>query len=112
MNTAARIDRKSALPLAAVVALAVLLAVAADGRSLAAQAVAPWPVRGNSRSQIYFWAGCENYNTIAERRRMEFPSACAAEAAGFRAAKNCHREIPGGHRGNCPDPPPRHQETR
>lgn len=77
------------------------LAIAA----LLAVALAPWPVRGNSKSLIYFWPGCSNYSEIAARRVIEFPSACAAEAAGFRAARNCHREIPGGHRGNCPDPP-------
>ncbi|MGO9798840.1 MAG: hypothetical protein ACLPQ0_05215 [Candidatus Binatus sp.] len=66
-----------------------------------AAALAPWPVRGNSKSQIYFWPGCSNYSEIAARRAMEFPSACAAEAAGFRPAKNCHRAIPVGHRGKC-----------
>jgi hypothetical protein len=64
-------------------------------------AVAPWPVRGNTKSQIYFWPGCSNYSEVADRRRMDFPSACAAEAAGFRPARNCHRGIPAGHRGDC-----------
>lgn len=47
------------------------------------------PVRGNQRSGIYHWPGCPNYNDIAEHNRVEFPSAVAAEQAGYRAARNC-----------------------
>ena len=47
------------------------------------------PVRGNHRSMIYHWPGCPNYDDIAEHNRVEFPSAIAAEAAGYRAALNC-----------------------
>jgi endonuclease YncB( thermonuclease family) len=46
-------------------------------------------VRGNRRSMIYHWPGCPNYDDIADHNRVEFPSAIAAEAAGYRAALNC-----------------------
>jgi phosphatidylserine/phosphatidylglycerophosphate/cardiolipin synthase-like enzyme len=47
------------------------------------------PVRGNRRSMIYQWPGCPYYDRISESNRVEFPSAQAAEAAGYRPAKNC-----------------------
>jgi len=47
------------------------------------------PVRGNRRSMIYQWSGCPYYDAISEGNRVEFPSAQAAEAAGYRPAKNC-----------------------
>lgn len=47
------------------------------------------PVRGNVRSHIYHWPSCPNYDDISEGNRVEFPSAAAAEQAGYRAARNC-----------------------
>lgn len=47
------------------------------------------PVRGNARSHIYQWPGCPYYDSVGERNRVEFPTAQAAEAAGYRAARNC-----------------------
>jgi hypothetical protein len=47
------------------------------------------PVRGNRRSHIFHWPGCPNYDDIADYNRVEFPSAAAAEQAGYRAARNC-----------------------
>jgi phosphatidylserine/phosphatidylglycerophosphate/cardiolipin synthase-like enzyme len=46
-------------------------------------------VRGNKRSHIYQWPGCSSYDTISAQNRVEFPSAQAAEAAGYRPAHNC-----------------------
>ncbi len=46
-------------------------------------------VRGNKRSRIYQWPGCSSYDAISEQNRVEFPSAQAAEAAGYRPAHNC-----------------------
>ncbi len=46
-------------------------------------------VRGNRRSMIYQWPGCPYYNAISEANRVEFSSVQAAEAAGYRSAKNC-----------------------
>jgi len=47
------------------------------------------PVRGNRHSGIYHWPGCPNYDDIAPQNRVEFPSQSAAQAAGYRAARNC-----------------------
>jgi len=46
-------------------------------------------VRGNRRSHIYQWPGCRGYDMIGEGNRVEFSSAQAAEAAGYRPAHNC-----------------------
>ena len=46
-------------------------------------------VRGNKRSHIYQWPGCSSYDKISEQNHVEFPSAQAAEAAGYRPAHNC-----------------------
>jgi len=47
------------------------------------------PVVGNRRTMIYQSPGCRFYNKIAFRNRVEFPDAQAAEAAGYRPARNC-----------------------
>lgn len=47
------------------------------------------PVRGNRRSHIYHWPGCPNYDDIADYNRVPFPNRQAAEAEGYRAARNC-----------------------
>jgi hypothetical protein len=47
------------------------------------------PIVGNRRSRIYAWPGCASYDTMAPENRVVFPSAEAAEAAGYRAARNC-----------------------
>ncbi len=57
--------------------------------AIAAVKVLNGPVRGNQRSMIYQWPGCPYYDRISERNRVRFPNAQAAEAAGYRAAKNC-----------------------
>ena len=46
-------------------------------------------VRGNRRSMMYQWPGCPYYDAISESNRVEFPTAQAAQAAGYRPAKNC-----------------------
>jgi hypothetical protein len=46
-------------------------------------------VRGNKRSHIYQWSGCSSYDKISTQNRVEFLSAQAAEAAGYRPAHNC-----------------------
>jgi hypothetical protein len=38
---------------------------------------------------IYQSPGCRFYNKIAFHNRVEFPDAQAAEAAGYRPARNC-----------------------
>ncbi len=47
------------------------------------------PVVGNSRSHIFEWPGCPSYSDIAPDNRAPFPSPQAAEAAGYRPARNC-----------------------
>jgi endonuclease YncB( thermonuclease family) len=54
---------------------------------------------GNKNSLIYHWAGCPSLNKISSSNRIEFSSTQEAEAAGYRAAKN------------CPTPPPTSQEN-
>ncbi|MCS6927038.1 MAG: thermonuclease family protein [Candidatus Binatia bacterium] len=44
---------------------------------------------GNRNSKIYHWPGCPNYRAIAPQNRIFFTSRAEAEAAGFRAARNC-----------------------
>jgi len=46
-------------------------------------------VRGNKNSDIYHRPDCPSYNKVAERNRIEFKSADAATAAGYRIAGNC-----------------------
>jgi endonuclease YncB( thermonuclease family) len=49
---------------------------------------------GNTNSRIYHWPGCPNYSQIAPANRVTFASAEEAEAAGFRAARNCPNSGP------------------
>jgi endonuclease YncB( thermonuclease family) len=45
---------------------------------------------GNKESKIYHWnPGCPGFSKIAEKNRVPFSSKGEAEAAGYRAAKNC-----------------------
>jgi hypothetical protein len=46
-------------------------------------------IRGNKRTMIYHWRGCPNYDDIALHNRISFKTREEAEAAGYRAAKNC-----------------------
>jgi hypothetical protein len=41
------------------------------------------------RLEDHAWRGCGNYDTMSPSNRVIFESHQAAEAAGFRAAKNC-----------------------
>ncbi len=68
------------------------LAALAQGASPSAQAApeaAAGPIVGTRRSMIYEWPGCPYHGKIAPRNAVAFPSAQTAEAAGYRAAKNC-----------------------
>jgi phosphatidylserine/phosphatidylglycerophosphate/cardiolipin synthase-like enzyme len=44
---------------------------------------------GNRKSKIYAWPGCGSYDKMSPANRVEFPSRQAADAAGYRAARNC-----------------------
>jgi endonuclease YncB( thermonuclease family) len=47
------------------------------------------PYIGNRRSKIYHWRGCPGYTNIIESNQVPFKTRAEAEAAGYRAAKNC-----------------------
>jgi len=68
------------------------LAASAEGASPSAQAApeaAAGPIIRNRHSMIYEWSGCPYYEKIAPSNQASFPNAQAAEAAGYRPAKNC-----------------------
>lgn len=52
-------------------------------------AIPTFPIIGNRRSHIYHRPGCPNYSQVSPENRVEFASAAAAEAAGYRLARNC-----------------------
>lgn len=47
------------------------------------------PVRANRKTRIYEWPGCPYYKKISPRNTVEFGNSQAAEAAGYRPARNC-----------------------
>lgn len=47
------------------------------------------PVMGNSRSHVFEWPACPYYGSISLDSRVPFPNPQAAEAAGYRPARNC-----------------------
>ena len=46
-------------------------------------------VLGNKNSKIYHWPGCPGYTKVGEKNKVMFKTRLEAEAAGYRAAKNC-----------------------
>ncbi len=65
-------------------------AAAAQGDSARSSGVVTGgAVTGNRRSHVYRPPGCPGLATIAVRNRIEFPTALAAQAAGYRPARNC-----------------------
>jgi len=68
------------------------LAASTEGASPSVQAApkaGARPIVGNRHSMIYEWSGCPYYDKIAPGNRASFPNAQAAQAAGYRPAKNC-----------------------
>jgi endonuclease/exonuclease/phosphatase family metal-dependent hydrolase len=47
-------------------------------------------IRGNRKTLVYHRPDCPSYDSIAEKNRVEFPSAAAAEAQHYHLAGNCH----------------------
>jgi endonuclease/exonuclease/phosphatase family metal-dependent hydrolase len=47
-------------------------------------------IRGNRKTMVYHRPDCPSYNAVAEKNRVEFNSAAAAEAQHYRLAGNCH----------------------
>lgn len=62
---------------------------AAAGSALGGGAGGSGAVRGNSASHIFHRPDCPSYNQVSTKNRVEFPSADAAQAAGYRLAGNC-----------------------
>ena len=58
-------------------------------KPIAASQASDGAVIGNRKSKIYEWPGCPAYHKIAEGNRVPFASHQAAEADGYRAARNC-----------------------
>ncbi len=50
---------------------------------------APGAVIGNRRSHIFHRPDCPNYADVSAKNRVVFATAAAAEAAGYRQARNC-----------------------
>jgi endonuclease YncB( thermonuclease family)/methylphosphotriester-DNA--protein-cysteine methyltransferase len=46
-------------------------------------------VIGNKNSKIYHRPDCPGYNGVSEKNQVRFKTVAEAEAAGYRAAKNC-----------------------
>jgi endonuclease/exonuclease/phosphatase family metal-dependent hydrolase len=46
-------------------------------------------IRGNKTTKVYHRPGCPSYDSIAEKNRVEFASAAAAEAEHYHLAGNC-----------------------
>lgn len=44
---------------------------------------------GNKNSKIYHRPDCPGYKSVSEKNQVKFKSVAEAEAAGYRAAKNC-----------------------
>lgn len=62
----------------------------AEARKLTDFPLGALEIVGNRNSKIYHWnPGCPDFNKIAEKNRVPFKSKPEAEAAGYRAAKNC-----------------------
>lgn len=47
-------------------------------------------IRGNKKSMVYHRPDCPSYNSIAQKNRVEFVDAAAAEAEHYHLAGNCH----------------------
>jgi len=48
-------------------------------------------VIGNRSSQVYHAPGCPNGASLSAQNRIDFASAAAARAAGYRPGRDCHR---------------------
>ncbi|HEX8845423.1 MAG TPA: thermonuclease family protein [Pyrinomonadaceae bacterium] len=52
-------------------------------------AAAEGEIIGNKNSKIYHRPDCPGYKSVSEKNQVKFKTVAEAEAAGFRAAKNC-----------------------
>jgi uncharacterized protein (TIGR02246 family) len=47
------------------------------------------PIRGNSRTKIYYWPRCPDFEKVPEKELAIFGTKEEAERAGYRPAQNC-----------------------
>jgi uncharacterized protein (TIGR02246 family) len=47
------------------------------------------PIRGNSRTKIYYWPQCPDFEKVPQKELTIFGTKEEAERAGYRAAQNC-----------------------
>ena len=53
------------------------------------KAVSTGPIHANTRTRIYYWPNCPDFNKVPLRSRMIFGTSEEAEKAGYKAATNC-----------------------
>jgi hypothetical protein len=51
--------------------------------------VSTGPIHANTRTRIYYWPNCPDFNKVPLRSRMIFGTSEEAEKAGYKAATNC-----------------------
>jgi uncharacterized protein (TIGR02246 family) len=47
------------------------------------------PIRGNSRTKVYYWPQCPDFEKVPQKELTLFGTKEEAERAGYRAAQNC-----------------------
>jgi uncharacterized protein (TIGR02246 family) len=47
------------------------------------------PIRGNSRTKVYYWPRCPDFEKVPQKELTIFGTKEEAERAGYRAAQNC-----------------------
>jgi hypothetical protein len=53
------------------------------------KAVSKGPIYANSRTRIYYWPTCPDFNKVPVANRVIFGTSEEAEKAGYKAARNC-----------------------
>lgn len=55
----------------------------------ASKAVSKGPINADSRTHIYYWPTCPDFNKVPLKSRVIFGTSEEAEKAGYKAARNC-----------------------
>jgi len=64
-----------------------------DRRSASACGPSTARIVGNRRSKIFHYRGCPDFARVSCNNRVEFDSATRAQKRGFRAARNCKKDL-------------------
>jgi endonuclease YncB( thermonuclease family)/methylphosphotriester-DNA--protein-cysteine methyltransferase len=81
---------ESATPAKSAIAKATPVAASTGAQATSAtSAAATGEIIGNKNSKIFHRPNCPGYNSVSEKNQVKFKSVEEAEAAGYRAAKNC-----------------------